>query len=455
MARNQGRILVIDDNEDILLAIRYLLQGVFETVKTVRNPNRIPALLREEDWDVYVLDMNFRAGQTTGNEGMYWMQEILKLDPAAVIILITAYGDVKLAVEAMKKGATDFITKPWEDEKFLSTLQTAYKLRRSNKELSQVKEQKDVLQGQINSGFRLVTGDSPAMKKVYQMIAKVAKTDANILILGENGTGKEVIAREVHHQSGRSGNIFMPVDLGSLSNTLFESELFGYKKGSFTGAMEDRKGKIEVAYGGSLFLDEIGNLDMALQSKLLTVLQNKKVTPIGSSQAIPVDFRLICATNQPLYNMVDDGEFREDLLYRINTIQIELPPLRQRQEDIPVLAQFFLQKFASKYKREIHKIDASAIQKLKKHSWPGNIRELEHVIEKAVILSEGNQLTNSDFYFNDQSVDDSPDTLNLEENEIRLLRMALRKNDDNVSEAARELGISRKTMYNKMKKYEL
>ena len=455
MARNQGRILVIDDNEDILLAIRYLLQGVFETVKTVRNPNRIPALLREEDWDVYVLDMNFRAGQTTGNEGMYWMQEILKLDPAAVIILITAYGDVKLAVEAMKKGATDFITKPWEDEKFLSTLQTAYKLRRSNKELSQVKEQKDVLQGQINSGFRLVTGDSPAMKKVYQMIAKVAKTDANILILGENGTGKEVIAREVHHQSGRSGNIFMPVDLGSLSNTLFESELFGYKKGSFTGAMEDRKGKIEVAYGGSLFLDEIGNLDMALQSKLLTVLQNKKVTPIGSSQAIPVDFRLICATNQPLYNMVDDGEFREDLLYRINTIQIELPPLRQRQEDIPVLAQFFLQKFASKYKREIHKIDASAIQKLKKHSWPGNIRELEHVIEKAVILSEGSQLTNSDFYFNDQSVDDSPDTLNLEENEIRLLRMALRKNDDNVSEAARELGISRKTMYNKMKKYEL
>ncbi len=455
MARNQGRILVIDDNEDILLAIRYLLQGVFETVKTVRNPNRIPALLREEDWDVYVLDMNFRAGQTTGNEGMYWMQEILKLDPAAVIILITAYGDVKLAVEAMKKGATDFITKPWEDEKFLSTLQTAYKLRRSNKELSQVKEQKDVLQGQINSGFRLVTGDSPAMKKVYQMIAKVAKTDANILILGENGTGKEVIAREVHHQSGRSGNIFMPVDLGSLSNTLFESELFGYKRGSFTGAMEDRKGKIEVAYGGSLFLDEIGNLDMALQSKLLTVLQNKKVTPIGSSQAIPVDFRLICATNQPLYNMVDDGEFREDLLYRINTIQIELPPLRQRQEDIPVLAQFFLQKFASKYKREIHKIDASAIQKLKKHSWPGNIRELEHVIEKAVILSEGNQLTTSDFYFNDQSVDDSPDTLNLEENEIRLLRMALRKNDDNVSEAARELGISRKTMYNKMKKYEL
>ncbi len=455
MARNQGRILVIDDNEDILLAIRYLLQGVFETVKTVRNPNRIPALLREEDWDVYVLDMNFRAGQTTGNEGMYWMQEILKLDPAAVIILITAYGDVKLAVEAMKKGATDFITKPWEDEKFLSTLQTAYKLRRSNKELSQVKEQKDVLQGQINSGFRLVTGDSPAMKKVYQMIAKVAKTDANILILGENGTGKEVIAREVHHQSGRSGNIFMPVDLGSLSNTLFESELFGYKKGSFTGAMEDRKGKIEVAYGGSLFLDEIGNLDMALQSKLLTVLQNKKVTPIGSSQAIPVDFRLICATNQPLYNMVVDGEFREDLLYRINTIQIELPPLRQRQEDIPVLAQFFLQKFASKYKREIHKIDASAIQKLKKHSWPGNIRELEHVIEKAVILSEGSQLTNSDFYFNDQSVDDSPDTLNLEENEIRLLRMALRKNDDNVSEAARELGISRKTMYNKMKKYEL
>ncbi len=455
MARNQGRLLVIDDNEDILLAIRYLLQGVFETVKTVRNPNRIPALLREEDWDVYVLDMNFRAGQTTGNEGMYWMQEILKLDPAAVIILITAYGDVKLAVEAMKKGATDFITKPWEDEKFLSTLQTAYKLRRSNKELSQVKDQKDVLQGQINLGFRLVTGDSPAMKKVYQMIAKVAKTDANILILGENGTGKEVIAREVHHQSGRSGDIFMPVDLGSLSNTLFESELFGYKKGSFTGAMEDRKGKIEVAYGGSLFLDEIGNLDMALQSKLLTVLQNKKVTPIGSSQAIPVDFRLICATNQPLYNMVDDGEFREDLLYRINTIQIELPPLRQRQEDIPVLAQFFLQKFASKYKREIHKIDASAIQKLKKHTWPGNIRELEHVIEKAVILSEGSQLTNSDFYFNDQSIDDSPDTLNLEENEIRLLRMALRKNDDNVSEAARELGISRKTMYNKMKKYEL
>ncbi len=453
MAKNQGRILVVDDNEDILLAIRYLLQSAFDEVRTVKNPNQLPALLREGPWDVYVLDMNFKAGQTTGNEGIYWMQQILKSDPQAVVIMITAYGDVSLAVEAMKKGATDFITKPWEDEKLISTLQTAFKLSRSNRELHQVKEQKEELQGQINSSFHLVTGDSPAMNRVYQIIKKVAKTDANILILGENGTGKEVIAREIHHQSMRSTNIFMPVDLGSLSNSLFESELFGYKKGSFTGAMEDRHGKIEVAYGGSLFLDEIGNLDQGLQSKLLTVLQNKKVTPVGASQAVNVDFRLICATNQPLYTMVDDGEFREDLLYRINTIQIELPPLRQRQEDIPILAAFFMRRFASKYKRPIKSIDKSALVKLRKHNWPGNIRELEHVIEKAVILSENEQLQASDFCFHEPILDNTVDSLNLEDNEIRLLRMAMNKHDQNVSEAARELGISRKTMYNKMKKY--
>ncbi len=457
MAKNQGRILIVDDNEEILVACRLFLRNYFEMVHTENNPVRIPERLNKETYDVILLDMNFKAGINTGNEGFYWMQIILKIDPNATIIFMTAYADVELAVKAIKSGATDFIEKPWEDEKLLTTVLSAYKLHQSKSEITNLKVKQKHLSEKIDQKFNMVVGKSTEMQKIFNTIQKVAKTDANIMILGENGTGKEIIAREIHRQSTRSNEVFINVDMGAIPQNLFESELFGHVKGAFTDAKEDRAGRFEIATGGSLFLDEIGNLSLPLQAKLLTVLQNRVVTRVGSNKSISFDIRLISATNMNIEEMVETGNFREDLLYRINTIQIELPPLRKRKEDIPHLSNFFLEKYGKKYKKENLKISTHALDKLINHRWRGNIRELQHVIEKGVILCENNILHPDDFFFNAdiKQKRELPASFNLEENEKNLIKLAIIKNEGNLSRTGRELGISRKTLYNKLNKYDL
>ncbi len=451
----KGKILVVDDNEEILIALKFFLSEHFTTVVTEKNPNKIPEYIRSENFDLYILDMNFKTGQDTGNEGIYWMREILKADPEAVVIFITAYGDVELSVKAIKQGATDFIQKPWDDEKLLGTILSAYKLRKSRVEIRQLKQQQQHISDVIAKGHSFFVGKSEAMKRVWDTIKKVAKTDANVLILGENGTGKELIAREIHYQSHRAKGLFVKVDVAALSPSLVESELFGHKKGAFTDAREDRAGRFEVANRSSLFLDEIGNIPPNLQSKLLSVLQNREITRIGDNKSIPVDIRLISATNKLLYEMAGSSEFREDLLYRINTIQIDVPPLRERQEDIPPLLELFLKKYAEKYQKPLPGFGKKIVEKLQKHSWPGNIREFEHVVEKAVILSDSTKLNTTDFIFPGQRMGSEVKTLNLENNEKYLIAKAIRKLDGNYSLAARELGITRKTLYNKLKKYDL
>lgn len=452
--KTKAKILIVDDNKEILIALKLFLSDYFDQVITETNPNKIPAYAEKKDIDLYILDMNFAAGQNTGNEGIYWMKQILKSDPEAVTIFITAYGDIELSVKAIKQGATDFIQKPWDDEKLLGTILSAYKLRKSKLEIQKLKNRQQHLSEAVSGQYTLFIGKSRSMNKVWKTVQKVAATDANILILGENGTGKELIAREIHKLSKRAEEIFVKVDVAALSDTLFESELFGHKKGAFTDARADRTGRFELANGGTLFLDEIGNISLTQQSKLLTVLQNREITRIGSNTLIPVDIRLVCATNKPLNQMTENGEFREDLLYRINTIQIEIPPLRDRPEDIPLLAGLFLDKIMRKYHKDNLSISEQAMNKLFTYSWPGNIRELEHIIEKAVIMAEGKVLTKDDFIFSGQKAQEIS-TLNIEENEKQLIQKALERHGNNQSLASKELGISRKTLYNKLKKHGL
>ena len=449
----QDTILIVDDNKSVLSSLELFLKHKIGKVLTCSNPNQIPSLLREERIDLVLLDMNFTAGINSGNEGLFWMREILKADPQMVVILITAYGDVELAVNAMKEGATDFVLKPWDNQKLLATIQSGLALRKAKQELKEAKQQQQLLQQDFSQSLGEFLGKSPAMEAVFKSIQKVAKTDASILILGENGTGKELVAREIHRLSGRANKIFLGVDLGSISETLFESELFGHTKGSFTDAKEDRAGRFQTASGGTLFLDEIGNLSLAMQAKLLAAIQNKEITPIGAGKPIPVDIRLLCATNKNLEQMVTEGTFREDLLYRVNTIQIEVPPLRERGNDILVLADFFLKKYASKYNKPGLKINQQAQDKLMKYTWPGNIRELQHTIEKAVILSEGNVLKAEDFFMRPVIQGRSNDSeMTLEEMEKRMINQAIDKNSGNLSAAAEQLGITRQTLYNKIKK---
>ncbi|HRZ75781.1 MAG TPA: sigma-54 dependent transcriptional regulator, partial [Bacteroidales bacterium] len=388
----RGSILIVDDNEDILFSLKLLLSKHFEHIRTERNPNIIQGILARERYDLYLLDMNFSAGVSSGNEGIFWMKKILQVDPSAVVVFITAYGDVELAVKALKEGATDFIQKPWEKEKLLTTLRNAYRIRASDAEIDRLTQQKQHLSRDLARTYDLVLGPGQAMRTLMNMVAKVAVTDANVLILGENGTGKEIVAREIHRLSQRSQEIFVPVDMGALSGTLFESELFGHLRGSFTGASDDRAGRFELASNGTLFLDEIGNLPLDLQSKLLTVLQRREVVRLGSNTPVAVDIRLISASNRPLHRIVEEGHFREDLLYRINTIQIEVPPLRERREDIPALIRFFLDRYGRKYGHPKLEITEREIQRLQQYHWPGNVRELQHYIEKAVILCEGERL---------------------------------------------------------------
>ncbi|WP_205500652.1 sigma-54-dependent transcriptional regulator [Rufibacter psychrotolerans] len=459
MQQNLGKILIIDDNEDILFSAKMLLKKYAQQVLIEKDPRKIPFLLNQDTYDLILLDMNFREDTTSGNEGFHWLKEILDRDPSAVVIMITAFGDVEMAVRALKEGATDFVLKPWQNEKLLATLSAAAKLKTSYKEISTLRKTNSALATQLNQDVNLVTGQSPAMQQLLHLMNRVARTDADVLLLGENGTGKEVIARSLHQQSGRADKVFISVDMGSLTETLFESELFGHKKGAFTDAREDRVGRFEMANGGTLFLDEIGNLSMAMQAKLLTVLQRREVIRVGTGQPIPINVRLICATNMPLQQMVQQGRFRQDLLYRINTIELNLPPLRERLEDLPLLVDHFLKRYAQKYKQPAKSVSAAALERLRRYDWPGNIRELEHVLERASIISENQVLQPQDFFFlqtqQPLSAEPMSQSINLDEVERATVAKAMGKHDGNISKAAKELGLSRASLYRRLEKYGL
>jgi two-component system, NtrC family, response regulator HydG len=464
MEKTQGRILVIDDDQDVLVTARIVLKKVFTEVTVERDPANIYKLLGRDSYDVILLDMNFKAGATSGREGLHWLKEILRKDPNAQVVLNTAYGDVELAVHGMKEGAVDFVVKPWDEDKLLATIRSALRLAHSNREVQLLKQKQQVLSSDLDRQYQEMLSVSPAMEPIFETIDKVAATDATVLILGENGTGKELVARALHRKSPRAREAFIKVDLGAITESLFESELFGHTKGSFTDAREDRPGRFEVANGGTLFLDEIGNLSLPLQAKLLSALQNRQIVRVGSNRHIPIDIRLICATNMPLYDMVANGSFRQDLLYRINTVEVTLPPLRERPEDVPLLAQHFLCTYADKYNKGCRDLDPEAMYKLTHYRWPGNIRELQHAMERAVIMSEGNTVKADDIMVKSDAPSgpsqQSPTaaaapTLNLEDMEREAIRAALSRHNGNVSKAAKELGMGRNTLYRKLEKYDL
>ncbi len=458
MTNQAGNILIVDDDPDVLNAGRLFLKQHVARVDTESDPQSLPNLLRNNNYDVVLLDMNFTEDVSSGKEGFRWLQKIQEIDPSVAVVFITAYGDVEKAVQAIKKGATDFVLKPWQNEKLLATVNSAMNLARSQREVETLRNRQKVISDDAGQHYQEMIGDSEPMMRVYETIEKVADTDANILILGENGTGKELVARAIHRRSDRSDEVFINVDMGAIPENLFESELFGHVKGAFTGADEARAGRFEVASGGTLFLDEIGNLPKQLQPKLLSALENRTVHRIGSNKPIDIDIRLICATNHPIGEMVEREAFRQDLLYRINTIEIELPPLRRRNDDIPQLARHFLAQYARKYQKEINGLSDGTLQKLQSYPWPGNVRELQHAIERAVIMSDHNILQPGDFLLS--STDQSGETLalsdyNLEEVEKTLIRKALDKHDDNISKTAEELGLTRASLYRRMDKYDI
>lgn len=458
MSKKVGKVLVVDDDQDILLAARLFLKNHFLLIHTESDPEAIPTQLKNESYDVILLDMNFARGASSGQEGFQWLDNILDLDPSAVVVLTTAYGDVQMAVRAIKEGAMDFVLKPWQNEKLLATLFAAMNLRQSKVEVDKLKLRQRQLNADLDQNFRDFVGECDAMQQVFRNIEKVAKTDANVLILGENGTGKELVARELHRQSLRANEVFISVDMGAISETLFESELFGHVKGAFTDAREDRAGRFEIASGGTLFLDEIGNLPLPLQAKLLNILQSRHVTRVGANLPKPIDVRLICATNKPIYEMVARNEFRQDLLYRINTVEVELPPLRERQDDIPMLLDFFLEVYSKKYQKAKKRVNASALKKLQKYKWPGNVRELQHAIERAVIMSDSQVLQPHDFFFSMPESREQGlvfDTLNLDEVERIVIQKVISKHEGNISKAARELGLTRTSLYRRLEKHGL
>ncbi len=450
-----GNLLIVDDNQSVLNSLELFLKHHCNKVMTLKSPNQIAFTLTTEDIDVVLLDMNFTAGINTGNEGIYWLRKILKQDPAMVVVMITAYGDIELAVTAIKEGATDFVLKPWDNQKLLATLQAALELRKSRKEVKKLKLKHKQLNDDLDRNYTKIIGNSPAVVNLMKTISKVAATDANILIMGENGTGKELIAREIHKLSKRNMNDFVSVDLGALTVTLFESEMFGHVKGAFTDAKDDRIGRFELASGGTLFLDEIGNLNFSLQSKLLTAIEQRKIVPIGANKDISVDIRLITATNKDMGEMVKEHLFREDLYYRLNTVQITAPPLRERGDDIQLLAEHYLKLYAAKYDKQRLRFKSDALDKLKNYSWPGNIRELNHTIEKVVILCDSDNIGASDLNFSAGSHADEnlKKGLSLEEGEKIIIINALNNNAWNISEAAKELQIGRQTLYRKIEKY--
>lgn len=449
---NKGKILIVDDNEDVLFALNALLYPYTEKIKVTTIPEKIEKYIDEFQPDVILLDMNYQRDTVSGKEGFFWLDKILQTDPQAVVILMTAYADTEKAVQAIKAGATDFISKPWENEKLLATVFSGIKLRESTKQVDSLKTQIEILNTpKIDND---IIGESEPMQKMFSLIEKLSNTDANILILGENGTGKDLIARTIYQNSPRSKSIFVSIDLGSVAESLFEAELFGYEKGAFTDAKKDKPGRMEIASGGTLFLDEIGNLSLPMQAKMLTAIEKKSITRLGSTKNIAIDVRFICATNTDIYQAVEDGEFRQDLLYRINTIEIHIPPLRERGNDILLLAEYFLDKYTHKYKKDTQRLSQDIKKKLLSYNWPGNVRELQNAIERAVILSSGKVLKIEDFTFSatDSRKSKNHENLNLEEIERDAIEKALKISNGNLNKAAEMLGISRFALYRKINK---
>ena len=453
LAMENTKILIVDDDTDVLETARMFLKQEFTSVTIENDPTRIPRHLELTDYDVILLDMNFKKGVNDGEEGFQWLQRILKIDPQATVVLITAYGEVDLAVKAMKLGATDFVMKPWKNQKLLGTILSASQLRKSKQQVQQLQETKAKLVHDMDQGFEDFIGESPAIQRVKELIQKVADTDANVLILGENGTGKELVARAIHRQSSRK-EVFISVDLGALTETLFENELFGHVKGAFTDAHQERPGRFELASGGTIFLDEIGNLSLPLQAKLLTVLQNRTVTRVGSNKAIPIDIRLICATNMPLYDMVYEKRFRQDLLYRVNTVEIKLPALRERIEDIRPLAEHFMAVYGKKYQKSGIKLSDPVLKKMARYPWPGNIRELQHAVERALILSDSSTISAIELLVHTPTIHmDSGEMHTLDEMEKSFIIKSLEQNKGNVTQTAQTLGLTRTALYRRMKKH--
>jgi two-component system response regulator HydG len=452
MSLKKACILVIDDDTDVLTAVRLLLRTEVKEVVTEKNPEQLPFLLSKDNFDLVLLDMNFNASINTGNEGIYWLQRIKEIKPEISVIMITAYGDIDLAVRSLKEGASDFVVKPWHNEKLLSTLTNVLKNREQNKNATGVR----VHPGKGNASM---IGESEVMEDIFHKIDKIAPTDANILILGENGTGKDLIATAIHEQSLRADKPFIKVDVGSLTESLFESELFGHKKGAFTDAREDRMGRFESANGGTVFLDEIGNISLQQQAKLLTVLQNRQVTRLGTNQSIPIDIRLICATNIPLSELANENRFRKDLIYRINTVEITVPPLRKRKEDILLLAKHFARIYANKYLKPNIQFHVSALEKLQQYPFPGNVRELQYTIERAIIMSDSEMIEGNDLLFSpiesSFSEADENEVLKLSTMEKNTIMKVIDKHNGNISKAAKELGLTRTALYRRLSKYDI
>jgi DNA-binding NtrC family response regulator len=458
MKRTSGGILIVDDDAHILFSLRTLLERHFTKVFTEKSPDRIPSLLNKNDIDVIVLDMNYAYGETSGKEGLEWIRRIQESEPDLSIVPITAYGGVNMAVEALKAGAVDFVVKPWQNEKIVSTLNAAIKYTRSSRKIAMLKEQRALLNHSPGWASQSFLGSSQAMKQVFEKIERVASTTANVLILGENGTGKELVARSIHERSERQKESFVHVDLGSIAESLFESELFGHAKGAFTDAVKDRIGRFEAANEGTLFLDEIGNIPLAMQQKLLNAIQNREIHRLGNSKAIQVNIRLISATNQDIYSLTNQGLFRNDLFYRINTVEILLPPLRNRLEDLELIANHYIQVYARKYKKDIHPLSEKVTRFLCKYQWPGNIRELQHSIERAVILCSSRDLNIRDFNFRASPEDTlqlSFEEFNLDQLEKWAIENCLQKHDGHITRAAEELGLTRGALYRRFEKHDI
>jgi two-component system, NtrC family, response regulator HydG len=455
MNLKNARILVVDDDLDVLTAVRLLLKSEAKEVVVEKNPENLRWVLSQSKFDLLLLDMNFNSSLNTGNEGLFWLQKIKTIAPDVQVVMITAYGDIDLAVKSLKLGAADFLLKPWHNEKLINTLKEA--LKTQNSQLKTGTEGGDLIGNSL-------LGESVGMENLFVKLRKIAPTDANVLILGENGTGKEMIAQALHQHSLRKNKPFVKVDVGALTESIFESELFGYKKGAFTDAKEDRMGKFEAANGGTLFLDEIGNISLHQQAKLLSVLQNRRVTRLGSTEAAPIDIRLICATNLPLSKLADESLFRKDLIYRIYTVELSLPPLRERGNDVVVLAQHFTRQYADKYAKGSMVLDKNAIEKLKNYDFPGNVRELQYCMERAVIMAEGNVIAANDLTFS--AIENSQNTLygttdvghldnKLSEVEKNTILKVIEKNNGNITQAAKELGLTRTALYRRLSKYEI
>ncbi|MCG8526257.1 MAG: sigma-54 dependent transcriptional regulator [Opitutales bacterium] len=454
-----GKILVLDDNEDVLIAAQMLFERYDFKVEVEKDPEKLIPTLKRKRFDVILLAMNYTRDASSGREGFDLMTQIFDYDPTSIVIPITAYGDVEMAVKAMKIGATDFIEKPWKNERMLATVSSAIRLGNSRQEADSLRSKQEQLSRDIDQSYTQFIGQSEAIQQVFKVIDKVAETDANVLIMGENGSGKEFVAREIHRRSHRRNEVFLSVDLGAISETLFDSELFGHVKGAFTDAKHDRKGRFEVASGGTLFLDEIGNLSVSLQQKLLTSLHSREITRVGSNNKIPIDVRLICATNMPLLEMIEEKTFRQDLFYRINTVEINIPALRERLDDLPLLLDHFISINVKKYKKKIRRVSSKALKRLQEYRWPGNIRELQHAVERAVIMSDGDILEPEDFFLSSSKAS-SGNSLdlsdyNLESVEKMIIERVLQMRHGNVSHAAKDLGITRTSLYRRMEKHEL